>query len=101
MKLNWTRETTFGLLIGVISPLIFLPLVLFVLSISEGNTFLYFWNQLSDNPEFKSKYISLALISNLLWFYYFLNKEKYEFTKGIILGVLCYAPYMIYVNLIM
>jgi hypothetical protein len=101
MKSYWNRENTFGLLIGIISPLIFLPIVLYILSISKGSTFLFIWDLMSDNPEFRSKYISLSLISNLLWFYYFLNREKYDYTKGIILGVLCYAPYMIYVNLIM
>ena len=100
MKLNWTKETTFGWLIGFISPLVFLPAVLFILAKSSGSTFEYFWMQFQYFPEFRSKYLSLALISNLLWFYFFLNREKYEYTKGIILGLLCYAPYMVYINVL-
>jgi hypothetical protein len=33
------------------------------------------------------------------WFYFFLNRERYFHTRGIIFGMLLYAPYMIYVNL--
>lgn len=101
MKINWSRESSLGLIIGIISPLVFLPIVLLVLSQAFDSNFSYFWDQVVCFPEFRSKYLSLALISNLLWFYLFLNKGKYEYTKGIILGLLCYTPYMIYVNIIM
>jgi hypothetical protein len=100
MKINWTKENTLGLLIGLLSPLLFLPVVLFVMAQSSGSSFQYFWMQFVYFTEFRSKYISLALISNLIWFYLFLNREKYEYSKGIILGLLCYAPYMIYINVI-
>jgi hypothetical protein len=46
-----------------------------------------------------SRYLSLGLIGNLAWFYFFLNREQYFHTRGIIFGMLLYAPYMIYVNL--
>ena len=42
---------------------------------------------------------SLALISNLIWFYMFLNREYYDVARGIIFAMLCFIPYMIYVNL--
>jgi hypothetical protein len=42
----------------------------------------------------------LGLIPNLAWFYLFLNREKYAYTRGIIFGMLLYAPFMVYVNLI-
>ena len=38
-------------------------------------------------------------LNNLGWFYFFLNRERYFHTRGIIFGMLLYAPYMIYVNL--
>ena len=100
MRLNWTRENTLGLLIGIASPLVFLPILLYVLSLTNGNTVEYLWDQMLYSHEVRSKYLSLALISNLIWFYIFLNRAKYEYTQGIILGLLCYAPYMVYVNLI-
>jgi len=101
MKINWTKDHTLGLFIGILSPVVFLPLVIFIISQSQHSTFEYVWRQISEFPEFRSKYLSLALIGNLLWFYLFLNKEKYGYTRGIIIGMLCYAPYMIYVNVFM
>lgn len=101
MKINWTKENSLGLLIGLLSPLIFLPLVLFIIAQSQHVNFEHVWHQISEFPEFRSKYLSLALIGNLLWFYLFLNREKYGYTRGIIIGMLLYAPYMIYVNVFM
>lgn len=100
MRLNWNKENSLGLLIGFTSPLVFLPLVLLIMSLTSGVSFEYFWNQFENYSEFQSKYLSLAMISNLIWFYIFLNREKYEYTKGIIIGLLFYAPYMIYINII-
>jgi hypothetical protein len=48
-----------------------------------------------------SKIISLAIISNLIWFYIFINRNNYGLAMGIILGTICYLPYIVYVNLIM
>jgi hypothetical protein len=100
MKVNWNRENTFGMLIGIFSPIFFLPIVFFILAFASGSSFEYFFSKFVDSSEFRSKYLSLALISNLIWFYLFLNREKYEYTKGIILGLLCYAPYMVYINVL-
>ena len=99
MKLNWTRKTTYGLLIGISSPFVFMPIILFVLSQSQYATFSSYWDLAWSKPNYTSKYLSLGLISNLLWFYLFLNREKYDYTRGIILGMLCFVHFMIYVNL--
>jgi hypothetical protein len=100
MIVDLRKELFFGWLIGIFSPLVFLPFVLFLMAESSGSSFEYFWMQFINFSEFRSKYLSLALISNLLWFYIFLNREKYNYTKGIIFGLLCYAPYMVYINII-
>ena len=97
MKAILNKELLFGVIIGVISPLLFLPLLIYIMSISDGYSFSVLWDQLLSNSMDSSKYISLALVSNLLWFYFFLNREKYYQTRGIILGMICYAPYMIYI----
>ena len=97
MKASLNKELLFGVIIGVISPILFLPLLIYIMSISDGYSFSVLWEQLLSNSMDSSKYISLALISNLLWFYFFLNREKYYHTRGIILGMICYAPYMIYI----
>ena len=97
IKLNKNHFVGFG--IGILSPLLFIPIVLFILasvtSVSYGNI----WEQFITFPEYTSKYTSLALISNLLWFYLFLNREYYDVARGIIFSMLCFIPYMIYVNL--
>jgi hypothetical protein len=99
MKNNLNPSFFIGLAIGVFSPLILLPLIVFVLSQSYGQSFAYLWNQTLHFQEFLSRYLSLGLIGNLAWFYFFLNREQYFHTRGIIFGMLLYAPFMIYVNL--
>ena len=95
-----TKEHVFGFFIGVLSPILFLPIIVFILSQSRHTEFSYLWNQLTNSVEYMSRYLSLGLIPNLLWFYLFLNREKYAYTRGIIFGMLIYAPFMVYVNLI-
>jgi hypothetical protein len=95
-----TKEHVLGFLIGVLSPIMFLPIIVFILSQSRHTEFSYLWSQVNDSVEYFSRYLSLGLIPNLLWFYLFLNKEKYAYTRGIIFGMLIYAPFMVYVNLI-
>jgi hypothetical protein len=99
LKSNFNTSFFIGLTIGVISPLLLLPIIVFILSQSYGQSFSYLWDQTLHFQEFMSRYLSLGLIGNLAWFYFFLNREQYFHTRGIIFGMLLYAPYMIYVNL--
>ena len=100
MKIKITKRHLIGIAIGFISPVVFLPIVLFILAIINNYPFSFFWNQFLEYHEYASKYISLALISNLIWFYIFLNKEEYQISRGIIFAMFCFIPYMIYVNLL-
>ncbi len=95
-----TKESVFGFIISVLTPIVFLPIIVFVLSQSNRTEFSYLWQQVVDSAEYQSRYLSLGLIPNLAWFYLFLNREKYAHTRGIIFGMLLYAPFMVYVNLI-
>jgi hypothetical protein len=99
MKINIKKNHFIGFGIGIISPFIFLPIVLFIIGLIQHVNYSVLWHQFLDYPVYMSKYISLALISNLLWFYLFLNRESYDVTRGIILAMLCFIPFMIYVNL--
>ncbi|MEY4286472.1 MAG: hypothetical protein RL511_545 [Bacteroidota bacterium] len=99
MKNNLNISFFSGLAIGVLSPLVLLPIIVFILSQSYGQSFSYLWHQTLNFQDFLSRYLSLGLIGNLGWFYFFLNREQYFHTRGIIFGMLLYAPYMIYVNL--
>ena len=97
MKENLNKQLLIGTLIGILTPILFLPILIFFLSLSKGIDFEVIWSQISNNNMNTSKYLSLAMIVNLLWFYYFLNKEQYHLTRGIILGMICFAPYMVYI----
>jgi len=97
MKENFNKQLLIGTLIGILTPILFLPVLIFFLSLSKGIDFEVIWSQISNNNMNTSKYLSLAMIVNLFWFYYFLNKEQYHLTRGIILGMICFAPYMVYI----
>jgi len=93
----FTKQTLIGMLIGLVSPMVFLPIIWFILGQAQNSSWEYMKLQFEMSDMIKSKHISLALISNLIWFYYFLNKEKYLITRGLILGMLIYAPFMLYI----
>jgi hypothetical protein len=97
MKENFNKQLLYGTLLGVITPILFLPVLVYFLSLSKGMDFDVVWSQISTNNMNTSKYLSLSMIVNLIWFYYFLNKEQYHLTRGIILGMICFAPYMVYI----
>ncbi|MEN9700181.1 MAG: hypothetical protein RLZZ301_1379 [Bacteroidota bacterium] len=99
MKQLLTSSFLSGLAIGFFTPIVFLPLIVLIIAQAQGMSFHYLWYQTFHYMEFMSRYLSLGLILNLGWFYLFLNREKYLHTRGIIFGMLLYAPYMIYVNL--
>lgn len=98
---NWTLDHTKGLLIGVLSPLIFVPIVVFILAWSRNYPFEEIWNMFIVSRQTMSKVLSLAIISNLLWFYIFINRNNYGLAMGIILGTIAYLPFILYVNVIM
>lgn len=99
MKIKIKKTHVIGWVIGLFSPIVFLPIVLLILSFIKHVSFVYMWEQFTTFSEYTSKYFSLALISNLLWFYVFLNRENYEIVRGIIFAMICFIPYMLYVNL--
>ena len=96
MKINRALLSGYG--IGVLSPFIMIPIVLFILSLAYSYDFKFFWNQFTDNTLYTSKYLSLACIPNLIWFYLFLNREDYSIARGIILATLTLVPFAIYAN---
>lgn len=99
LKDNFNSSFFIGIAVGTFSPLVLLPIIVFILSQSYGQSFSYLWHQTWHYQDFLSRYLSLGLIGNLAWFYYFLNRERYYYARGIIFGMLLYAPFMIYVNL--
>jgi hypothetical protein len=99
-NLNWNERKTAGLIIAIVSPLVFIPLTLLILSFVYGYPYKYMWNQLMYSAIAQGKYLSLSIIPNLLWFYICLNKERYDLVRGIIIGTALYVPLILYFNFI-
>ena len=95
---NWKRDHTYGMLLGMVTPLIVVPLVLVLFSFLENHYFEMTWHRFKLNTPFQIKMITLSIIANLIWFYIFLNRERYQFAMGIILGSLAYGPYIVYIK---
>jgi hypothetical protein len=95
---NWTKNHTYGLIIGIISPLIFIPLVILMLSWIENFQFSQLLSKFMNASIVRSKIISIAIISNLIWFYLSLNREKWGLAMGIIVATILFLPYILYVN---
>jgi hypothetical protein len=98
---NWTKNHTYGLIIGIISPLIFIPLVILMLSWIENFQFSQLMSKFMDASIVRSKIISIAIISNLIWFYLSLNREKWGLAMGIIVATMLFLPYILYVNFVL
>lgn len=97
---NWTAAHTKGLVIGLLSPIIFIPIVMFLLAWMQDFHFSQLWHKFEFDQMIRSKIMSIAIISNLLWFYLSINRDKYGLAMGIIIGTICYLPYILYVNFI-
>ena len=97
---NWGFSHTKGLLVGILSPLVFVPIVIMILSWSQNFMFSQLWYKFLHDESIRSKVISIAIIANLAWFYISLNREKYGFAMGVIVGTICFLPYVLYVNFI-
>lgn len=95
---NWSIEHTKGLVIGVISPLLFVPIVLVVIGWMQDYSFSQLWYKIEYNDPYRIKVLTIAAISNLIWFYFFLNRENYKAAYGVIFGLIVYAPYIIYIK---
>lgn len=100
MKISWNTKRTVGLIIGIISPFIFVPLIILLISWAQNYQYTVLWHKFTGNIYAQSRFISLAIIPNLLWFYSFLNKERYDIARGIIVGSAIFIPFIVYVNLI-
>lgn len=95
---NWNKNHVIGMLLGLITPLLFVPVVLLIISWMQDYYFTQLWFKLMTNVPYQVRIITLSIISNLFWFYFFLNREHYDRAMGVILGSLLFAPYIIYIK---
>jgi hypothetical protein len=99
-KFTWNSRVTVGMLIGLLSPIIIVPLTMGVIAWAQNFYFSSLWSKFFSDLTVMSKFISLSIIPNLIWFYIFLNKERYDLARGIIIGSALFLPFILYVNLI-
>lgn len=95
---RFTKEHAIGMGLGIITPLICVPLVILLVSWMNNYDFSYLWNRFQLNHQYQIRMLTLSIISNLIWFYFFLNRERYDMGRGVILGSLAFAPYVIYIK---
>jgi len=95
---KWTMDHTKGLLIGILTPIIFIPLVILIISWLQNYYFEQLWRKFTFNDQYQIKIITISIISNLIWFYFFLNKERFNIAMGVILGTIAFAPYILYIK---
>lgn len=95
---NWSMDHTKGVLLGLLIPLLFIPIVLFFIAWTQDYYFEYLWNKFTLSGPYRIKIMTISIIANLGLFYFFLNRERYNIAMGIILGSICYAPYIIYIK---
>lgn len=93
---NWSMKRTFGLLIGLLSPIVFIPIILGLQAWLQNFMFAQLWYKFTHSDAVQAKFLSISIISNLIWFYLFLNKEKWELAMGVIVGTIAYLPYIVY-----
>jgi len=99
MKIKFSKKNGVGTIIGFLFPLIILPATIYLIGVMQKYPFMVLWNKFVDEPMVMSKFLSLSIIPNLIWFYFFLNRERYELARGIIIGSALHFPFIIYVNL--
>ncbi|AEA43200.1 hypothetical protein [Fluviicola taffensis] len=99
-KFTWNSRVTVGMIIGIISPFLFVPLIVGLIAWSQNYPYSVLWNNFTGSIVAQSKFISLSIIPNLIWFYLFLNKERYDLARGVIVGSALFLPFILYVNLI-
>lgn len=95
---NWTKQHTLGVLMGIVFPALFIPLVVLILAFFQDYSFTELWGRFLQFYQVRIQVLTISIIANLGLFYFFLNKERYNLAMGIILGSILHAPYIIYIK---
>ena len=95
---NWSLDHTKGVLLGLITPLLFIPLVLILIAWMQDYYLTQLWHKFTLNTPYRIKILTISILGNLIWFYLFLNKERYKTAMGIIVASILYAPYIVYLK---
>lgn len=94
-KKNRSPDNMFlGLLIGLVFPITGVIILYFLWGNNSGLASyfgMFFDIHNSSKVNAASKVISISMFTNLIPFYYFINRKKYQTARGIILSMFFYA----------
>lgn len=97
---RWTKEHTIGVLLGLVTPILFVPIAMFIYGFFEDVTVSKLWEKFQYLRDEKSKFISLACLGNLLWFHLSIRVKKFNLAMGIILSTFVYLFFVLYLKFI-
>lgn len=83
---NWSKQHTLGLLLGILTTVIALPLVMFIYSKIYNDPYVWYRFFEVKLKSFQSQMLSLASIPNLIWFHMAMRREKFPLGMGVILA---------------
>lgn len=87
----------FGLLVGLLSPIVGFIIYGLYWSWSYGRTFSYFVNDIFiGTPAHRSSIIVLSLLINLVPFLVLLRQERYKAARGILAAIFIFVPFVVY-----
>jgi hypothetical protein len=88
-----------GIAAGMVSPVLGFLLYGLFWAYYNHRSFSYFVNDIFINtPAFQSSIVSLSLLINLLPFFIFLRKERYQSARGVLAALFIYVPFVIYLR---
>ncbi len=93
---RWTKDHTIGLILGLITPIFFIPVTIWIYSFIEHISFSKLFDLFRILNDMKGKFISLACIANLGWFHLNIKKQNYNRGMGIILSTMLYLLVILY-----
>lgn len=97
---NWSKGHTYGILIGIASTIISCFIVVGILAWKDGMPYSTMWQRFTFLNVVTAKVISLASIGNLIWFHFFLKKERWPLAMGVILATILNLIIILYYKFI-
>jgi hypothetical protein len=97
---KWTKDHTFGILIGIATSIICSFIVVGILAWKDGFSYGEMFSRFTFYNVMKAKVLSLASIGSLFWFHRFLKKEKWSLAMGVILATILNLIIILYYRFI-
>lgn len=81
---NWSKYHTAGLILGILTTLVAIPVAAFLYSKLSGDTDIF--RKIKFLHQDQARILSLASIANLFWFHRFIKKENFPVAMGVIIA---------------